>query len=95
MRAQAFLVMVVVGLFLGCGGDDDGSGGGGAGAGGGAMMCPNGVREGTEQCDGNDLGTSTCMSLGRGMGVLSCNPTTCIFNTTMCGTTTSVGGGGG
>lgn len=96
MRARAFLLLVVVGWSLGCGGDDDGNGGGAGAGGGGAMMCGNGVREGAEQCDTNDLGMSTCMSMGKGMGLLKCNPSTCIYDVSMCGMMpVSTGGSGG
>lgn len=98
MRARTVswlaVALVVVGLFLGCGGDDGGKGGGGgAGNSAAAMTCGNGVREGTEQCDGNDLGMSTCMSLGKQMGLLKCNPTTCFYDTSMCPALAPIPGG--
>jgi hypothetical protein len=95
MRARSVPWLVVVGLFLGCGGGDDGGGGSaGAGGGGGIRLCGNGVRDGAEQCDGNDLGMATCPSMGKGMGVLRCNPMTCIFDVSMCGSMSPGGGGG-
>ncbi len=36
--------------------------------------CGNGVREGLEECDGNDQGGETCQTLGLGTGLLSCYP---------------------
>src|SRR3989344_2838171 len=36
--------------------------------------CGNGVREGLEECDGNDQGGETCESLDLGTGNLICNP---------------------
>lgn len=53
-------------------------------------------------CDPADLGDASCDSLGLGEGVLSCDPLTCMFDTSMCerpgsgmgGTTGAFGGGG-
>lgn len=42
-------------------------------------------------CDPADLGDETCGTLGLGEGTLSCDPVTCMFDTSMC---TSPGGGG-
>lgn len=53
--------------------------------------CGNGIQEGSEQCDGSDLGGATCVSLGYAGGTLSCQAD-CTFNTSAC---TSGGGGGG
>lgn len=50
-----------------------------------------------EQCDGINLGGSSCTALGFTGGSLSCSPT-CSFNTSMCTATSpggSSGGGGG
>lgn len=52
-------------------------------------VCSNGVREGDEQCDGDDLGGQTCSGLGYGGGTLSCKAD-CTFDTSGC-----TGGGGG
>lgn len=35
-------------------------------------VCGNGVREGREECDGDDLGGETCATLGLGTGTLTC-----------------------
>jgi len=49
-----------------------------------ALVCGNGVVEGTEQCEwGVALGAS-CQSLGFAGGSLSCNTSTCLFNTSGC-----------
>jgi hypothetical protein len=48
--------------------------------------CGDGVRDGTEQCDGTDLGGETCTTLTAGFaqgGTLTCNAD-CTFNTTDC-----------
>jgi hypothetical protein len=46
--------------------------------------CGDGTRNGSEQCDGNDLAGSNCESLGFDSGVLSCNAGACTFNTQQC-----------
>ena len=49
-------------------------------------VCGDGVRDGSEQCDGADLGGATCASLSGGFvqgGTLTCNPD-CTFNKTGC-----------
>ncbi|MFC1663757.1 hypothetical protein ACFL0A_01380 [Patescibacteria group bacterium] len=53
--------------------------------------CGNGVQEGSEQCDGSDLGGQTCVGLGYVSGTLSCQAN-CTFDTSNC---VSGGGGGG
>lgn len=46
-------------------------------------------------CDPADLGDNSCESLGLGAGVLSCDPLTCMFDTSMCERLgTGVGGTG-
>lgn len=57
-------------------------------------MCGNGIKEGSEQCDGNDLGGASCTSLGYKGGTLLCSPS-CEFNTSGCTTSSGGGGGGG
>lgn len=44
-------------------------------------MCGNGVREGTEACDGTD-GLESCQSLGQGTGTTQC--VGCVIDTTNC-----------
>jgi hypothetical protein len=49
-------------------------------------VCGDGHREGSEKCDGNDLGGETCASLTGGFGAggtLTCNPD-CTFNADDC-----------
>jgi hypothetical protein len=46
--------------------------------------CGNGVIDPGEECDGAKLNSMTCMSLSYRSGTLSCSPTTCIFDTSMC-----------
>ncbi len=45
--------------------------------------CGNGMREGEEACDGADLGTATCASLGFLDGSLGCT-STCTYNVDDC-----------
>lgn len=45
--------------------------------------CGDGVRNGTEECDGTDLGGLTCMALGYSSGSLACN-STCSYVMTNC-----------
>lgn len=64
-----------------------------------AAVCGNNLREGTEQCDGTDLASQTCVLKGFASGTLKCSAT-CTFDTSSCvaktiTTTTSSGGGGG
>lgn len=49
----------------------------------GGAVCGDGQLEGSEQCDGNDLGGETCMSLGFDMGQLACDQN-CGFDTSGC-----------
>lgn len=53
--------------------------------------CGDGVIGVGEQCDGSNLGGSSCVSRGFSGGTLSCT-SSCTFNTSQC--TTSSGGGG-
>ena len=48
-----------------------------------APVCGNGVREGTESCDGSDLGGQTCQSRGWDAGTLACN-SDCTLNESDC-----------
>ena len=49
------------------------------------FICGNGVREGTEECDGADLGGHDCTTLGLGFtgGTLACH-SYCLFDTSGC-----------
>ncbi|HVR96688.1 MAG TPA: proprotein convertase P-domain-containing protein, partial [Thermoanaerobaculia bacterium] len=49
-----------------------------------AAVCGNNLKEGTEVCDGTDLGGQTCVSQGFTGGTLSCNGTCSAFVTTSC-----------
>ena len=51
--------------------------------GGGLVWCGNGVKDGSESCDGSDLGGKTCTSFGFASGTLACTAS-CGFNTTGC-----------
>ncbi len=45
--------------------------------------CGNGIKEGSESCDGTDKGTSTCGTQGFTGGTLNCN-SGCTFDTSAC-----------
>ncbi|MCX4246627.1 hypothetical protein [Paraliomyxa miuraensis] len=45
--------------------------------------CGNGVREGSELCDGNDLGGASCAGLEFSGGLLACDAS-CMLDTSMC-----------
>lgn len=49
--------------------------------------CGDGAIDAGEQCDGNNLQGFNCSSLGLGSGTLACDPVTCTFDTSMCGST--------
>ncbi|MBA4336425.1 hypothetical protein C0416_01450 [bacterium] len=46
-------------------------------------VCPNGTKEGTEECDGTQFGTATCQTLGFDGGNLSCSES-CQISTSAC-----------
>ena len=48
-------------------------------------FCNDGTMQANEECEGSNLMGETCSSLGVGNGTLSCNPTTCQFDTSTCG----------
>jgi hypothetical protein len=48
-----------------------------------AAQCGNGVQEGSEDCDGSDLGGRTCQDLGFTGGTLACGGG-CTFDTSSC-----------
>ncbi len=58
-------------------------------------VCGNGVVEGPEDCDGFNLNGQTCATLGQGFngGVLNCDTTTCLYDTTGCTEGASCGNG--
>jgi hypothetical protein len=49
-----------------------------------AQICGNNIREGTEVCDGSDLGGETCESQGFDGGTLGCNSNCDGFDTSGC-----------
>ena len=61
------------GLLIGCGDDD----------GGGGEVCGNGILEGEEVCDGNNLNETTCEDLGYTGGTLACTDS-CEFDESGC-----------
>jgi hypothetical protein len=56
-------------------------------------ICGNNEIEPLEQCDGTDLHSQTCGSLGYATGTLTCSAS-CSFNITQCINTNNGGGGG-
>jgi hypothetical protein len=46
-------------------------------------ICGDNIRQSSEQCDGSDLGSQTCQTLGYAQGMLTCN-SNCTFNTSQC-----------
>ena len=57
---------------------------GGGGGGGPTQTCNNNLIEGTEQCDGTDLDSETCVTKGYASGTLACNSTCDAFNVSAC-----------
>ncbi|MFH0970882.1 MAG: class III signal peptide-containing protein [Candidatus Diapherotrites archaeon] len=57
-------------------------------SGGPSEFCGNNVQEGTEDCDGSDLGGNDCTTISGSYtgGTLSCNVTSCTFDTSSCTT---------
>ncbi len=73
--------VALLGLAGGCSDDD-------------SATCGNGVIEGGEECDLDQLGNATCADVVPGTtGTLSCNPTTCEYDTTGCTTGPECGNG--
>jgi hypothetical protein len=50
----------------------------------GPGTCGDGVRQGTEQCDGSDVGFASCASLAYGSGTLRCRDD-CTYDSLLCG----------
>lgn len=75
--------LLILGGLAACSDDDDDTNNNNAQA-----ECPNGVREGAEECDGDDLGENDCTTVAGGFtgGSLACD-NTCHFDTTGCVTT--------
>jgi hypothetical protein len=49
-----------------------------------AQACGNGSIDPGEQCDGNNLGGSSCVDHGFDGGVLACDPVVCVYDTSGC-----------
>ncbi|MEL6546785.1 MAG: hypothetical protein AAFQ82_19315, partial [Myxococcota bacterium] len=58
-----------------------------------AQTCGNNSAEGTELCDGTDVGTASCASEGFSSGTLLCNSTCTGFDTSACETASSCNNG--
>lgn len=54
-------------------------------SGAGVPVCGNGVVDGSEQCDGTDLGGADCTTFGFSTGTLVCD-TSCLYNVSSCAT---------
>lgn len=52
------------------------------------QSCGDGTKNGNEQCDGSDVGTASCATQGFTGGTLSCT-SSCLFDTSLCTTTTT------
>jgi hypothetical protein len=65
-----------------CGKGSSGTAGTGADV---TATCGDGIRQAAEACDGSDLSGASCAMLGYKSGVLMCDPLTCMFDTSMCG----------
>jgi len=50
------------------------------------QVCGDGIRSGTEECDGQDLGATNCLMVDKGFngGTLGCNQGTCEFDFSGC-----------
>lgn len=64
-----------------------------SGCGAGGVVCGNGVREGTEVCDGNDLAGQTCATRGFGGGTLACAANCATYVTSGCAGAQTCGNG--
>jgi hypothetical protein len=47
-------------------------------------MCGNGSIDQGEDCDGQNLGGSSCVDHGFDGGVLACDPVVCVYDTSGC-----------
>jgi hypothetical protein len=50
----------------------------------GCYSCGDGIKQGSETCDGSELGGQTCISQGYGPGTLACNADCQSFDTSGC-----------
>jgi hypothetical protein len=83
-----------LGTVLDVAGTDGGGTGGTSGNTGASPVCGDGEINGIEQCDGINLGGTTCGTLGEGTGTLSCT-LECTFDLSMCSGAASSAGSGG
>jgi hypothetical protein len=58
---------------------------------GASLTCGDGVKNGTDICDGEDLGGETCISRGFEDGTLKCLPNCAGFDTSQCGKSATCG----
>jgi hypothetical protein len=84
-RSFVYLFAVAMTLIISssCGDDESSSD---AGRDAGKSVCGNGQVEGDELCDGKDLNSETCTTIGDGIytqGKLSCT-SKCVFDISMC-----------
>jgi subtilisin family serine protease len=49
-----------------------------------SSICGNGVKEGSEECDGSDFGSATCADYGYTGGTLTCNNLDCTMDFSNC-----------
>lgn len=63
-------------------GPDDGFGGSEQGD----AYCGNAIIDGDEECDTDNLPITSCAELGLGQGLLSCDPSFCLYDISACGT---------
>lgn len=76
---------LAIGLYFGCAKNASTFDGTPAGAAGTvSSTCGNAVIDATEECDGMNLHEESCATLGMGSGMLSCDPVTCSYDTSMC-----------
>ncbi|MFH2007143.1 MAG: hypothetical protein ABI333_11200 [bacterium] len=89
MRTQRFGLLLSVLLALGagaCGDDDGGNGNNNQNNSNGVVTCGDGVAAGVETCDGADLRSATCTSIGLGYtgGTLACNASCTGWDVALC-----------
>ena len=58
-----------------------------------SLTCGDGIKNGTDVCDGDDLGGETCISRGFEDGILKCLPNCAGFDTSQCGKSVTCGNG--
>ena len=60
---------------------------------GASLTCGNGIKDGSDVCDGDDLGGETCISRGYEDGTLKCLDNCAGFDTSQCGKSVTCGNG--